>query len=193
MHQAEFNLSLASSHSNHMSSAGICIRMLDLSKHSWVCVCDFVAIHRRILSCLLVAALPVCLYFSADLMTQRLQCSLKQAEGHRHMWTRSVWHGCLRGCARGWLNTFVCIEIVQYKNVKVWGNGCYFKCHKDASLHCFSNFIYQVFIFLLYICAASVIHVLFGSNCLSLLDHQRKKLIQVSGVSVCNIPSLDIF
>lgn len=39
MHQTEFYLTLASSHSNHMSSAGICITLLDLSKHSWVCVC----------------------------------------------------------------------------------------------------------------------------------------------------------
>lgn len=116
MHQAEFNLSLASSHSNHMSSAGICIRMLDLSKHSWVCVCDFVAVHRRILSCLLVAALPVCLYSSADLVTQRLQCSLKQAEGHKHMWTRSVWHECVGVQEVGW----TCLCVVRWFSIKMW-------------------------------------------------------------------------
>lgn len=57
-----------------------------------VCVYDFVAGRGGILAWLLVAALPVCLYSSGDLMTQRSQCSLKQAVGHRHIWIFSVWH-----------------------------------------------------------------------------------------------------
>lgn len=78
-----------------------------------VCVCDFVAGRGGILAWLLVAALPVCLYSSADLVTQRSWCSLKQAVGHRHIWTRDVWHEWWRGCVRGWLNMFVCSRVVQ--------------------------------------------------------------------------------
>lgn len=76
-------------------------------------VCDFVAGHGGILAWLLVAAPTVCLYSSADLMTQRSRCSLKQAVGHRHIWTRSVWYESECGCLRGWLNMFVCRSVLQ--------------------------------------------------------------------------------
>lgn len=47
-----------------------------------VCVCDFVADHSGILAWLLVAALPVCLYSSADPVTPRSRYSLSGSQAH---------------------------------------------------------------------------------------------------------------
>lgn len=84
-----------------------------------VYICDFVSSHGGILAWLLVAALPACLCSSADLMTQRSRCSLKQAVGYRHIWTHSVWLECWYGYVRGWLNIFLCSYIFQKINVEL--------------------------------------------------------------------------
>lgn len=62
-----------------------------------VCVrlCDFVSRHRGIFAWLLVAALPVCLYSSADLVTPKAtMITERELRVRRHIWTHSVWYEC---------------------------------------------------------------------------------------------------
>lgn len=46
-----------------------------------VCACNFVSSHGGIFAWLLVAALPVCLYSSADLMTQKVTMRTRASRG----------------------------------------------------------------------------------------------------------------
>lgn len=62
-----------------------------------VCVrlCDFVSCHRGIFAWLLVAALPVCLYSSADLVTPKAtMITERELRVRRHIWTHFVWYEC---------------------------------------------------------------------------------------------------